>query len=636
MDVDAQQDNILVKLQKSLFSLAKNLNSIAGIILILMMFLAAADVILRYLFHRPIIGTMGLIEAMLPLITSLSFAYAESLKGHLKLDFITSRLPKKINSLLETSTDVLTLGIISFIAFAIFKYANHIKSIGLLVGDITIPVYPFVYIVALGWFLFALAKLANLVKSRKESGAQFWTGIVIGVVVLCFFALIPIIRESQFYLSPSMVGFIGVILLLILSFIGMSIGSAMLIVAFVGAMYIKGFPFALNISGVVPYSTASTYNFSVYPLFIYMGTICFVFGIGEDIFKTVHKWFGHITGGLAIASVIGSAMFASVSGSGTANAATMGRVALPEMKKYNYNDKLAAGAVAAGGTLGPLIPPSTIFILYGILTQQSIGKLFIAGILPGLLKVFLYMIVINVICKRHPDWGPRAPEKASVKERISSIRYIWSILFLFVLVIGGLYTGIFTPTEAAGIGAFGALICAILKEGRKFSFKKFLDSGTETSRTYGNTFLILVGAMVIGTFLSVTRLPFFLADYIGTLAVSRYVIISILIAIFLLLGCIMDILSVVVIVVPIVFPIVTAIGFDPIWFGVLVCWLFEIGALTPPVGINVFVLKNVAPEVELSDIFAGVAPFYIVDTLAIILLVAFPQISTYLPKLMMG
>ena len=636
MGTDSQQDSILIKLQKSLFSLAENLNLVAGVILILMMFLAAADVFLRYLFHRPIIGTMGLIEAMLPLITSLSFAYAEALKGHLKLDFLTSRLPKKTNALLENCTDVITLGILFFVSIATFKYANYIRSSGLLVGDITLPVYPFVYVVAFGWFLFALAKLANLVKTSKEEGASFWTGAIIGIAVLCLFATIPMLRESGFRLSNSMVGFVGIILLLAFSFLGMSIGTSMIVVAFLGIMYIKGFPNALNILGLVPYSTASTYNFSVYPLFIFMGTICFVFGIGESIFKTVHKWFGHITGGLAMASVIGSAMFASVSGSGTANAATMGRVALPEMKKYNYNDKLAAGAVAAGGTLGPLIPPSTIFILYGILTQQSIGKLFIAGILPGLLKVFLYMIVINIICKRHPDWGPKAPEKASLKERILSIRYIWPILFLFVLVIGGLYTGIFTPTEAAGIGAFGALLCAILKEGRRFSFKKFLDSGTETSRTNGNTFLILVGAMVIGTFLSITRLPFFLADYIGTLAISRYVIISILIVIFLILGCIMDILSVVVIVVPIVFPIVTAIGFDPIWFGVLVCWLFEIGALTPPVGINVFVLKNVAPDFALGDIFAGVAPFYIVDMLAIILLVVFPQISTYLPKLMMG
>jgi len=623
-------------MQKCLFSLAKNLNFIAGLVLILMMFLAATDVILRYFFHRPLVGTMGLIEVMLPLITSLSFAYAEVLKGHLKLDFLTSRLPKKINSILENCTDVITLGMLIFVSLAILNYANYIKTTGLLVGDITMFVYPFVYIVAFGWFLFALAKFANLVQARKEGGVQFWTGIIIGVIILCLFALIPIMRESEIQLSRSMVGLVGVILLLIFSFIGMSIGTAMLVVAFLGIMYIRGFPSALNILGLVPYSTASSYNFSVYPLFIFMGTICFVFGIGENIFKSVHKWFGHITGGLAMATVIGSALFASVSGSGTANAATMGRVALPEMKKYKYNDKLAAGSVAAGGTLGPLIPPSTIFILYGILTQQSIGKLFIAGILPGLLKVAIYMIVINILCKRYPDWGPRAPEKASLKERVISIKYVWPILFLFILVIGGLYSGIFTPTEAAGIGAFGALICAILKEGRGFSFKKFVNSSSETSRTYGNTFLILVGAMVISTFLSVTRLPFLLADYISNLAVSPYVIITILVIIFLILGCIMDILSVVVIVVPIVFPIVTAIGFDPIWFGVLICWLFEIGALTPPVGINVFVLKNVAPDVALGDIFAGVAPFYIADILAIILLVAFPQISTYLPKLMMG
>ena len=629
----SEQNDLIAKFEKIVFTFAKYLCTISSILLALMMFLAASDVILRYLFHRPLTGAKGMVEVMLALCTSLGVAYSEVIKRHITIDFLTNRLSEKTKYSFEAATDVLSTGILVVVSYALFKYAYLMKTSGLVVGDIDIPIYPFVYITAFGWTYFALTKFFVVLRQLKERGAQFWSGAVVGILILCLLSLA--LRGSNTNLGPSMVGFIGVITLLILAFSGMNMGLAMMVISFFGIAYIGGLRSGFGILGIQPYSVAASYNYSVYPLFIYMGTIVFVGGLGEDLFKSVHKWLGHISGGLAMASVIASAGFAAISGSGTSNAATMGKVALPEMEKYNYNVKLSAGAIAAGGTIGPLIPPSTVFVLYGILTQQPIGKLFVAGILPGIFKALVYMVVIYFLCKRNPTWGPKGP-KASLKERVISIKNIWSVAILFSLVMGGLYAGVFTPSEAAGIGAFGAFLCAMIKA--KFSFKRSVNilttSSVDTGNTVGALFCMLAGANIFGNFLSVTRIPFELADYVASLAINRFFILGILIAIFLLLGCIMDILSVVVVVVPVVFPVITALGFDPIWFGVLVCWLFEIGALTPPVGVNIFVLKTVVPRLNLEDIFRGVTPFYIADMVMIVILVAFPQIATFLPKLM--
>lgn len=624
--------NLWCKLEKGIFSFTKILSHISGVIIALMMILSAVDVVLRYIFHRPLVGTMALLEVMMPLFTALVFAYAESQKRHFKLDFLVAKLPQKIKVPFETTTDILALGMILIISIATFKYAAYIKMTGLLLGEISIPIYPYIYIVAIGWSFYSIIKIINIIKSIKEKGASFWIGALAGIVIfIVFFSL----WKAGFKLGVEygfFIGFVGIALSVLIALLGMEVGLSLIMVSFFGILIIRDFNFAFTTLGVQPYSVVSTYTYAVYPLFAYMGTIVFFAGIGEDLFKAVHKWFGHIPGGLAMATVTASAAFAAVSGSGVSNAITMGRVALPEMKRYKYHYRLAAGSIAAGGTLGPLIPPSTVFILYGILTQQPIGRLFIAGIIPGLLKMIIYFGVIRFMCTRHPDWGPAVPEKAPLKERIISTKTIWSVLMLFAIIMGGLYKGVFTPSEAAGMGAFGAVICWLLKGG--FTPKKLLHASIETTQAYGATVCILIGAIIFGTFLGVTRFPYLLGDYISSLTINRYIIMTIFVIIMLFLGAIMDILSIIAVIIPVVFPVVVRLGFDPIWFGVLVCWLLEIGALTPPIGINVFALKNIAREVPLEDIFAGVAPFYIADMVAIILLIAFPQIATFLPDIM--
>lgn len=632
----SNQQNIsttfLGKIEKYVFSFSDKITTGAGAILIAMMFLCFGDVFFRYILHRPLLGAMELIEFMLATIAALSFAYAEAQKSHFTIDFFTSKMPPKTYAIIETITDMLGITIIILATAMLFKYSLHIKEAGLVSANLELPTYVFVFILGLGWALFSITKIINIAKSVKEKGKQFWIGATIGVLLLLFCASLPALRQST-HLSRSSVGLIGTILILVFAFSGMSLGLGMMAVGFFGMMYVAGMKPALNLLSIVPYSTPASYSYSVYPLFMLMGVIIFVGGIGENIFKAVNKWLGHLSGGIAIATIVGCAFFAAISGSATAMVATMGKVVIPEFRKLKYNDKLATGSIAAGGTIGVLIPPSTVLILYGILTQQPIGKLFMAGFLPGILKAITYIIVTVVLCKKNPDWGPRAPEKPSFQEMVISVKYIWPIVFLFILVIGGMYAGIFTPTEAAGMGAFGAFFVAVI--GRKFSpIKDLFESGVDVTRTMGRMFTVLIGANLFGYFLALTRVPFEISDYIAGLGVNRYLVILIVIIIYLILGSIMDIFSVFVISVPIMYPLVTSLGFDPIWFGILSTWLFEIGALTPPIGINVFVLKNIVRDIPLETIFAGVAPFYIADMIALALLVAFPQIATFLPSLM--
>ena len=332
-----------------------------------------------------------------------------------------------------------------------------------------------------------------------------------------------------------------------------------------------------------------------------------------------------------MATVGACASFAAVSGSSVATTATMGMVALPEMKRYKYDPGLAAGSIAAGGSIGILIPPSIILVLYGVLTEQSIGKLFAAGFIPGILEALFYMVTIYILCTRNPHLGPKGA-KANFRERMVSIKATWGVVALFLLVIGGIYLGVFTPTEAAGVGAFGAFLFAL---GRKrLNWQTFTASLKETSTTTAMVFLILIGATLLGYFLAVTRLPFELSSWVSGLEVNRYIILGMIILLYLFLGAIMSSLAMIVLTVPIIFPVIESLGFDPIWFGIIIVRVVEMGQITPPVGINVYVLKGVAKDLPLEVIFKGVFPFIIADICHVALLIAVPQIATFLPSLM--
>lgn len=432
-------------------------------------------------------------------------------------------------------------------------------------------------------------------------------------------------------MTPLAIGYIGIAILIILLFSGIHIGVVMGLVGFFGMAYINGWGAGLGVLKTVPLTTFANYGLSVVPLFILMGSLCFHAGISKDIYDTVHSWLGHLRGGLSMATVGACAGFAAVSGSSLATAATMGTVALPEMKRYKYAQTLATGCVAAGGTLGILIPPSVPLIIYGILTQQSIGKLFLAGIIPGVLQAAFYMAVVHILCLRNPLLGPPGP-KTSLVEKISSLKKTWVVLLLFLLVIGGIYLGWFSPTEAAGVGAFGAFIFAIAM--RRLRWSNFKDSIVGTTKTTAMIFVIFLGAMILGYFLAATRLPFEIASFVSGVSVNRYVILLLILLVYLFLGCIMDSLAMILLTVPIFFPLITALGFDPIWFGIIIVRVTEIGLITPPVGLNVFVIKGIAKDVPMYTIFRGILPFLLADIFHVGLLIALPQIALLLPGLM--
>lgn len=431
-------------------------------------------------------------------------------------------------------------------------------------------------------------------------------------------------------MTPMMIGLIGVSLLILITFSRMSIGIVMGLVGVVGFAYMKGLEPALGLLRTVPYTTFADETLSVIPLFLLMGAFAFESGMSEDMYRTVYVWLGRFRGGLAMATIAACSLFAAISGSGIATAATLGRVAMPEMKRYNYHPRLSTGCLAAGGTIGIMIPPSVILLLYGILTEQSIGKLFMAGFIPGIIQATFYMVVIMILTRLNPKLGPPGPQ-FSVREKVKAIKGIGEVVVLFVLVIGGLYLGIFTPTEAAGVGAFGGFVCMILRRSLTWqSLKKCL---TETSSTTGMLFLIILGAMLLNYFLSVTRLPFELAGLVVKLDVSRYVILGFVVVMMMFLGAIMDELAIMLLTIPVLYPVMMSLGFDPIWFGVIVVKLMAIGMILPPVGINVYVIAGVT-DVPMGTIYRGILPFVAADTLQIILLTVFPQIVTFLPNLM--
>ncbi len=432
-------------------------------------------------------------------------------------------------------------------------------------------------------------------------------------------------------MSPEMIGVIGAVSMLILLAFRMYIGMAMALAGFIGLSALVGFGTGIQILGITPLEEGSSYTLSVIPLFVLMGQFAFISGISTDIYKTVYAWMGHFRGGLAIATVMACAGFAAVCGSSLATGATMGMVAIPEMNKYKYDPRLSTGCVAAGGTLGILIPPSIGFIIYGLLTQESIGKLFMAGFLPGIILAGLFISAISIECWLKPEMGPKG-ERASWRMRFRSLSGTWGMLLLFCVVMGGIYMGVFTPTEAAGVGSFGAFLIALFK--KKLTFGSFVKCLLDTGKTTAMIFLIIIGANIFSAFLGLAQIPMGLANFITNLELPHFVILIGIILIYILLGCVMDCYAIMILTIPIIFPLIQAMHFNPIWFGVLMVIVLEVGLITPPVGLNVFVLKSAAPNVPLSIIFRGIWPFLIAALLAIILLMVFPSIALLIPSLM--
>lgn len=431
-------------------------------------------------------------------------------------------------------------------------------------------------------------------------------------------------------MAPITIGLIGIVVLIILLFSRMPIGATMAFVGSVGFMSIVGWESMLGMVQTVPFSTFASQAMSVIPLFVLMGSLCFAAGMSEDLYYAVNAWLGRFRGGLAMATVGACALFAAISGSSLATVATLGKVAWPEMMRYKYHPRLAAGSIAAGGCLGILIPPSTVLIIYGVITEQSIGKLFMAGFIPGLLEALLYIAVIILLTWKNPALGPQGPA-STFSEKCFALLKCWDFVILFLVVIIGIYTGKFTPTEAAGIGAFLALIFVIIR--RKLTPKLYMGAVEDTIKTVGMLFIIVFGAMVFGYFLTVTRLPYELSEFVYGLNVSRYIALIAVLIVVLLLGCIMDSLAIVLLAVPVLYPMVMKLGFDPIWFGIMTVRVTEMGLITPPVGLNVYIIQGMTGT-PMSTCFRGIIPFLISDFVHVALLIAFPGIVLFLPRVL--
>ena len=432
-------------------------------------------------------------------------------------------------------------------------------------------------------------------------------------------------------MTPTAAGIAGMAVLLALLFLRMPIGIAMALVGAAGIAVLNSPDAALHVLGSYPVSYAAVQALSVIPLFVLMGNFAAVSGMSADLFAAAYAWLGHRRGGLASATILACAGFAALSGSSVASAITMGRVTLPEMRRYGYDPRLATGVVAAGGTLGILIPPSTVLVIYGILTEQSIGKLFLAGFLPGLLLTALFIVTVVIVCGVRPDFGPPGPRTA-MPERWAALGRSAAFFVVLVMTIGGMYAGVFTVTEASAVGAGLTLAHAIWR--RKLTRALLADALLQTVRTTAMVFLILIGAHIFSPFLAMSRIPVDLASALTGMALPPLVVLGVILVVYILLGMFLEGFAILVLTVPIVFPIMLALGHDPIWFGIFMVIVLEMGLISPPVGINVFVVKGVAEDVPMGKIFAGIMPFWAAMIVCVLLIIAFPQIALVLPNTM--
>jgi tripartite ATP-independent transporter DctM subunit len=603
--------------------------AVGGVTLTALMCFTFGDVLLRYVFNRPTVGGFELSEYATAIIIAASLAYTTFKKGHIEVDLLILRLSPKKQEILHSVTWFVGLVLFVLISWRTVAYALELNATFQASASLNIPTPPFVLVLAFAGGVTALLVGVDFAHrlSRIAKDGSLPTWFFLGVCAVLAVALISFPLWSPWKFSPSSVGYAGIALLFVLLFSGTSIGLVMILVGFLGMAYLTNMTSGLSFLGTVPYVTIANYSFAVLPLFILMGELAFASGLSDELYYMVNKWIGHLPGGLAMATVGGCALFGAVCGSSTATAATMATVALPEMRRYHYKPALATGALASAGTLGILIPPSNGFIIYALTTNLSIGKLFISGIVPGIILAALFMLTIYLWTRCDPALAPAAPS-SSWKDRLLSLRGSWGVMILFGVVMGGLYLGVFSPTEAAGIGAFGAFAFGLMR--RRLTLRRFVESLLATMKITGMIFLIVIGTMIFGYFLAITNVPAKISLFVGSLQVDRIFILLGVLILYVILGCLMDIVAMVLLTMPFIFPIVSALGYDPIWFGVVMVVMMEMGLITPPVGLNVYVISGMAKEIPMTTIFQGIMPFLLAIVVMIALLILFPEIALIL------
>ena len=610
---------------------ARVFNFIGIFMLVGMVLVLVYNVIARYIFRLSVSGTSEIEEVLLVMLSFFALAYTGLIKGHVRVDLIVKRFPEWVQHVIDTCTGVASLTLWIFIALNSLKFG--ISNIGELYSIfLLIPHSPFIFILVFGSMFFWIVLVIEIMRSihaALSTGGLKALWIIAGIGLLLGLALITIFVDIPW--NRLTVGLIGIFLLMVLIFLRMPIGFAMGFIGLLGVWYFRGWDAAYMIMGVKPFYTAAWYLLIVVPLFILMGEFCFHAEISRDLYDTAYAWLGRLPGGIASATIGGCAGFAAICGDSLATAATMGTVALPEMRRFKYDDSLATGSLAAGGTLGILIPPSMGFIFYSLITEESTGKLFIAGIIPGICLASFFILSITLRSMINPKLGPPGPP-TSFLEKFKALKGTWAMLVLFIIVIGGIYMGVFTVIEAGGIGAFGALLMIFIK--RRFTWKKFVGALLETGRTTCMLVMIMIGVYILGFFMTTSEVPFITAEAINALEINRYIILTLILLIYVLLGMLMNIIPMIILTLPIFYPTIVFMEFDLIWFGVIMVIMMEMGQITPPIGMNCFVIAGVAKTVPLGTIFKGIMPFWAVEVVFIIILTMFPPIATWLPSLM--
>jgi C4-dicarboxylate transporter DctM subunit len=614
-------------------SITRILNAAGAFTGLLMVVLVTAHVLSRSIFNLPLVGTVELEELMIVILVFCGMAYTHMRRAHIEVDFLTSRLSDKARNYTSVITSFFTVCLLLALSWQNILLSMTYLEEGQATMQLQVPLFWVLWVIALGFFLFSLAALSDLLRhlaqaARDQIAALAALSLIPAAVIV---ALPFIFGWLNFEPEMESAQVLAVAGLLVMLFSGMLIGPALGLLGYLGLAVLFGPDAGLGLFKTVPYSMTASYSLCVIPFFILMGELCFQAGLSEKLYAAAYKWVGQFRGGLSMATVLACGAFSAVSGSSLATAATLGAVSLPEMKRYKYADTLATGSIAAGGTIGILIPPSVVLIIYGILTEVSIAELFFAGIIPGLISLVYYIIAIMIWTRIDPKVGPEGP-KFSFPEKVQSLKDTWEVICLFLLIMGGIYGGLFTPTEAGAIGATGALLVGLIR--KRISRKNLNASLLATGRTTSMAFLVLIGSAIYGYFLTSTQLPMQLADFAVSLDVAPFAVVMAICLICAALGCVMGTLPLIFITVPIFAPVVESLGYDLIWFGVIVVVISEIGMITPPVGINVYIMKGIAKDVPLSTVFKGIFPFLLADVARLITLIAFPALTLFLPQLL--
>lgn len=620
----------LIRALRATAPLARWMSATGMGVFMIMVFLTFIDVFLRYVFGSSFNGTVEVTELLMVIVVFSSIAYTQWQKSHVTMDILTAKLRERPRALLGTATALWSLVTIVICAYTTARYAHSTSSVTLV---LRIPLAPFIYLTTFGFITLALALLHDLLENFAEScalaGAR-QAGLALGLALLPVLGACWLATHKIPGASSIIIGVSGLVCLFIMFFLGMPVAFALMATGLIFMGNIRGLNASFTTVGKGLYSTASSYAWSPLMFFMLMGYLCFHARFGEDIYDCARKWLGHFRGGLALGSVAACALFGAVVGDVLSGSIAMAAIALPEMRKHGYDDQLAVGTLTCSGTIGCLIPPSTTFIIYGVLAQQSIGDMFIAGIIPGLICMFCFMLVVWLLVLRKPSLAPRLP-RAAMRERMLSLKSGLPILCIFVLVIGGIYGGVFTATEGGGIGAFGTLLLALLM--RRLNRRNFLAALQDSAKFISMCFTVLCGAIVLSYFMAMTRIPMVLANTIAALDVAPLLVLAAIILVFCVLGCFLPSMPLLLICVPIFVPIAKVYGWNLIWFGIIITVLDNMASITPPFGINLFVMKEVT-GIRLGAMYRSAAPFVLALFICLGVVIAFPALSTYLPDLM--